>query len=128
VTASRGRILVVDDEAAIVEVLAEYLGSRGYAVRSTADGREALAAVARERPDLVLLDLRMPGMSGLEVLARLREVAPGVPVIMLTATVDVAPAKEALRLGAFGYVTKPFDFQQLGPVIEGAIKGAGESR
>jgi two-component system, response regulator, stage 0 sporulation protein F len=112
-----GRILVVDDEAPVREVLSDYFVERGYAVFTAADGEEALAAFAREGPGIVLLDVRMPGLDGVRVLKRLREADPDVAVIMVTANEDVALARETLSIGAFDYVAKPFDFEHLNRMV-----------
>ena len=108
-----GRILVVDDEEPVRDVLCEYLESQGFGVEAAPDGETALAALGRHRPDLVLLDVRMPGLDGVEVLRRMRHAAPHVPVIMVTANESVGLAREMLELGAFDYVAKPFDFSYL---------------
>jgi two-component system response regulator (stage 0 sporulation protein F) len=110
-TGSRGRILIVDDEQTVLEVLSEYFTTQGYTTRTASGGAEALAAVERERPDLVLLDVRMPGLDGVEVLRRLRQADQRLAVIMVTANEDLALAKETLKIGAFDYVAKPYDFQ-----------------
>jgi DNA-binding response OmpR family regulator len=107
-----GRILVVDDEEPVRDVPCEYFESQGFGVEAAPDGEAALAALGRLRPDLVLLDVRMPGIDGVEVLRRIRRADPDVPV-MVTANEDVALAKEMLKLGAFDYVAKPFDFSYL---------------
>lgn len=116
-----GRILVVDDEQPVVEVLREYFISQGYAVDSAGNGIEALAAVGRDRPDLVLLDVRMPGMDGVEVLKQIAKGGDGIPVIMVTANEDVSLARETLKLGAFDYVAKPFDFAYLDRAVVAAF-------
>jgi two-component system response regulator (stage 0 sporulation protein F) len=116
-----GRILIVDDETPVREVLSDYFTDRGYAVITAANGHEGLAAFARERPDIVLLDMRMPGIGGLEVLKRLREADPDVAVIMVTANEDLATARETLSIGAFDYVAKPFDFEHLNRAVGTAI-------
>jgi two-component system, response regulator, stage 0 sporulation protein F len=108
-----GRILVVDDEEPVRDVLCEYFESQGFGVEATPDGEAALVALGRHRPDLVLLDVRMPGIDGVEVLRRIRRADPDVPVIMVTANEVVALAKEMLKRGAFDYVAKPFDFSHL---------------
>ena len=108
-----GRILVVDDEAPVREVLTEYFATEGYAVEAATSGLEALSAVRGGRADLVLLDVRMPGLDGVQVLRRIRELTDSVPVIMVTANEDVSLARETLTLGAFDYVAKPFDFDYL---------------
>ncbi len=120
-----GRILVVDDEAPVREVLSEYFTTQGYAVDTAASGNEALAAIRRARPDLVLLDIRMPGIDGVEVLRRIREADDGVAVIMVTANEDVVLARETLKLGAFDYVAKPFDFSYLDRAVAAGLVRSG---
>jgi two-component system, response regulator, stage 0 sporulation protein F len=120
-TESRGRILIVDDEQTVLEVLSEYFKTQGYTTRTASGGAEALAAVERERPDLVLLDVRMPGLDGVEVLRRLRQADQRLAVIMVTANEDLALAKETLKIGAFDYVAKPFDFQYLDRAVRDAL-------
>ncbi len=102
-----GRVLVVDDEPIVREVLARYLVSNGFAVRSAADGEAALAAFEASDPDLVLLDLMLPRMGGVEVFRRIRAMGP-TPVIMLTAKGEETDRIGGLELGADDYVTKPF--------------------
>jgi DNA-binding response OmpR family regulator len=121
---SRGRILLVDDEPPVLEVLSEYLQTQGYTTATARGGAEALAAVERECPDLVLLDVRMPGIDGLEVLRRLRQADQGPAVIMVTANEDLALARETLRIRAFDYVAKPFDLQYLDWVVTAALAHA----
>src|SRR5437867_1367079 len=103
------RILVVDDEEDVGLLVAEVLESRGYSVITAATGLEALTAVKHYRPDLVLMDIMMPRMSGLETLQRIREIDPQVGVIMLTAVDDETVAREAMRKEAYDYITKPLD-------------------
>ena len=119
--AEAGRMLIVDDEAPVREVLSDYFVERRFVVMTAANGQEALAAFARERPDVVLLDVRMPGLDGLTVLKRLREVDPGVAVIMVTANEDLTVARETLAVGAFDYVAKPFDFEHLDRAVVTAM-------
>src|SRR5881296_3833775 len=121
-----GRILVVDDEAPVREVLTEYFATEGYAVEVAASGIEALVAIRDARADLVLLDVRMPGLDGIQVLRRIRELTESVPVIMVTANEDVGLAKETLRLGAFDYVAKPFDFEYLDRAVAAALARVAE--
>jgi DNA-binding NtrC family response regulator len=123
---SLGRILVVDDEAPVREVLAEYFATEGYAIETAGGGVEALTAVRGGRVDLVLLDVRMPGLDGVQVLRRIRELDEHVPVIMVTANEDVALAKETLKLGAFDYVAKPFDFDYLDRAVAAGMARSGE--
>lgn len=107
------RILVVDDEEEVRQLVAEFLETRGYSVITAASGFEALTAVKHYRPDLVLMDIMMPKMSGLETLQRIREIDHRVGVIMLTAVDDEAVAKEAMRREVYDYITKPLDFGYL---------------
>src|SRR6266403_3092861 len=95
-----------------------------YEPQLTASGEEALAAFADLRPDVVLLDVLMPGLDGLEVLERLKAEDPRTPVIMLTATKTVKTAVTAMKLGAFDYVSKPFDVDELLIIIERATRDA----
>ena len=112
-----GRLLIVDDETPVLEVLSEYFTGQGYDVETASNGKEALEAVGRRRPDVVLLDIRMPGMDGVELLRRLRDLDAGLAVIMVTANEDVALARETLKAGAFDYVAKPFDFKYLDQAV-----------
>jgi len=116
-----GRMLIVDDERSELEVLTKYFETQGYAVSTAADGHEAAVAFTRQRPDVVLLDMRMPGMDGLQVLKRLREVDADVAVIMVTANEDLELARETLTVGAFDYVAKPFDFEHLARAVSAAV-------
>ena len=104
----RGKILVVDDEVGVCDLLCEFLTGLGYQVSTVTSGEEALVKAGREHPDAILLDVRMPGMSGLDVLRRIRALGSTVRVVMLTALEDEAIRQEALRLGADDYMTKPF--------------------
>ncbi|MEU3726944.1 response regulator transcription factor [Streptomyces sp. NPDC031705] len=106
------RVLVVDDDPTVSEVVAGYLRRAGFAVEEAADGPAALAAAGRVRPDLVVLDLMLPGLDGLEVCRRLRAAGP-VPVIMLTARGDEDDRITGLEVGADDYVTKPFSPREL---------------
>ena len=107
------RILVVDDDPSVISVLKRGLAYEGFAVDTAADGTEGLR-VARERtPDLVILDIMMPGLDGLEVLRRLREADAQLPVIMLTAKDAPADQVAGLERGADDYVVKPFTFEVL---------------
>jgi DNA-binding response OmpR family regulator len=108
----RQRVLVVDDDPTVSDVVARYLDHAGYAVAVVADGRVALDKAVSDPPDLVVLDLMLPGMDGLEVFRQLRAQAP-VPVVMLTALGDEADRLVGLELGADDYMTKPFSPREL---------------
>ena len=107
------RILVVDDEPDSVELLQEFLTVKGYEVVTASNGEEALRKVKEERPHLILLDVRMPGMNGLDVLRKVREFDQEVGVIMVTAVNEEDTGREALKLGAFDYIVKPLNFEYL---------------
>ena len=112
------RVLVVDDESDFRSVLVEYLGRRGFEVREARSGEEALTHVAEFDPHIVLLDLMMAGMGGLETLREVKTVAPRSCVIMVTAEHDLDTARGALALGATDYITKPFPFGYLDAVLD----------
>jgi two-component system, OmpR family, response regulator ResD len=116
-------ILVVDDEPTIVEVVELYLRREGFAVQTAADGQAALAAVERQRPDLVVLDLMLPGMGGLEVAQRLRG-AGRLPIIMLTARGEETDRVVGLELGADDYVVKPFSPRELVARVKAVLRRA----
>jgi DNA-binding response OmpR family regulator len=105
-------ILVVDDEPKIVQIARDYLEHAGFRVATAADGRGALRAVARERPDLIVLDLRLPDMDGLDVTRSVRQ-SSVVPIIMLTARGEETDKLVGLELGADDYMTKPFSPKEL---------------
>jgi two-component system response regulator ResD len=106
---ARGSILVVDDEPTIAEVVSRYLVRAGYEVRSVSDGVAALEAVDERRPDLVVLDLMLPGIDGLEVMRRIRDRdRDRIAIILLTARGEETDRVVGLRLGADDYVVKPF--------------------
>ena len=106
------KILLVDDEPEIVEICHDYLKASGYDVVTAKDGRQGLASVRRERPDLVVLDLMLPEMNGLDVLREIRR-ENNVPIILLTARVEETDKLIGLELGADDYMTKPFSPREL---------------
>ena len=120
---SRKRVLAVDDELGVRESI-RILLSADYDVASVASGDAALEAIQRERPHLVLLDIIMPGMDGMELLERIRATDPGLPVVILTATKTVKTAVAAMKLGAFDYLQKPFDVDELRLIVERATRNA----
>ncbi|MBL1099977.1 response regulator transcription factor [Streptomyces coffeae] len=120
-TPNPGRVLVVDDDPTVAEVVAGYLDRAGYDVDRAADGPEALARAAARWPDLVVLDLMLPGMDGLQVCRTLRDKGP-VPVIMLTARGDEDDRILGLEIGADDYVTKPFSPRELVLRVESVLR------
>ena len=118
----RGRILVVDDEASARGGLQALLTDEGYRVEVAENGAVALARFRETAADVVVTDLKMPKMDGLELLKKLREQDPTVPVLVCTAFGDVSSAVQAMRAGAEDYLTKPIDFDALTVAIERAIE------
>jgi len=116
------RVLVVDDEARMAEVTAMALRRAGYECETHNSGAEALAALAEREVDAVVTDWKMEGMDGIELLRRLRQQRPELPVILITAHGSVASAVAAMREGAFDYVTKPFDNDELRTVVARALE------
>lgn len=123
--AAPGRILIVDDEAEIRETLGDLLTQNGYQTRSAADGAAAVRAVIDEAPDLVLLDINMPRLGGIEALTALQAIAPDVKVVMVSGQSDLELAKRALAYGAFDYIPKPVDPGHLTLVVEAAVAWKG---
>ena len=115
-------ILVTDDDRTIRRNLVLLLRSEGYQTLEAADGDEALAQIHRDAPDAVLLDLKMPGRDGLEVLAELGPALADLPVIVVTALGGSAAAIEAMRRGAYDYLTKPFDLDEVILTLKRALK------
>jgi two-component system, OmpR family, response regulator ResD len=122
----RGSILVVDDEPTITDVVSRYLERAGYSTRIAGDGVQALRLAGESRPDLVVLDLMMPGMDGLEVMRRLRE-HERVSVILLTAKGEQTDRIIGLRLGADDYVVKPFSPAELVARVDAVLRRVDNS-
>jgi DNA-binding NtrC family response regulator len=121
-------ILIIDDEPHLPHQLARYLRKHGYEVSTVGDGEAGLRELQRNSIDLVLLDLRLPKMSGLEVLQRIREQEQELPVVMLTAYGDVQTAVNAMKLGASDYLQKGFDLDELLLVVKKALETSAMSR
>jgi two-component system, OmpR family, response regulator ResD len=123
---TNGSILVVDDEPTIAEVAARYLERAGYETRTAGDGPAAVAAALAERPDLIVLDIMLPGFDGLEVMRRVHEDLDGrVAVILLTAKGAESDRLAGLRRGADDYVVKPFSPAELVARVEAVLRRAG---
>jgi DNA-binding NtrC family response regulator len=122
-------ILIVDDEPSVREVLVGFFehhyGPRGYTVETAADGAAALAAVRRRRPALVLLDIDMPGMSGVDALRGMRAIDAAIPVIMVTGNTSARVAGEVIKDGAYSYLPKPVKFQYLNHLAATILGPAG---
>jgi len=118
----RVKVLVVDDESGILDTLQILFRSEGYDVAVASSGRAALTALEEEKPDLVLSDIRMPGSSGLDVLSRVREIDPELPVILMTAQASLSSAIRAVNEGAFHYIQKPFGNDELLAICRRAVE------
>lgn len=117
-----GKILIVDDEEIMRESLTDWLKEDGYSVDAVEDGFKALEAVQKERYNVMLLDLKMPKMDGLEVLKRVKEMKLDLPVIIVTAYATVDTAVSAIKQGAYDYIVKPFHPEELGSIIKKIIE------
>jgi DNA-binding response OmpR family regulator len=124
VTAGATRVLVVDDDPTVAEVVLAYLQRSGLTAEHAGDGPTALAAATDRPPDLVVLDLMLPGIDGLEVCRRLRAQRPDLPVIMLTARGEESDRVLGLEVGADDYVTKPFSPRELVLRVESVLRRA----
>jgi len=116
------KIMVVDDEHLIRWSLEQNLKKQGYEVCTAANGEEALAMVREEQPDLALLEVQLPGISGVEVLQRLKEIDEEIVVIMATAQGGLETAVHTMRLGAYDYINKPFNLDEMAIVVRKALE------
>ena len=107
------KILVVDDEPEFCRLFANVLTDMGYQVSTATEGREGLAKIRDNPPDILFLDIKMPHMDGLECLRRIRKIKRKFVVVMMTGHGDIQSAREAMRLGADEYISKPFDLDDL---------------
>jgi DNA-binding NtrC family response regulator len=115
------RILIIDDDRSLREILEAVLVDAGYETFAAANGTDGLRLASEKTPDLVLLDLRMPDIEGLEVLQKIKAVTPDLVVVMMTAYGSIKTAVEAIRHGAFDFLTKPFDLEELKNTIRNAL-------
>ena len=120
--ADRLRILVVDDEAVVRESLSEWFEEDGHAVQTASDAQDALRHLKQSPWDLALVDIKMPGMDGLELQRRMREVSPDITVIIMTAHSDLDSAVAAYQGGAFEYLPKPFDVDEVVALVRRAAR------
>lgn len=116
------KILVVDDQKGVCFSFKKILGKLGYTVITASSGEEAIELVTESEPDLIIMDVMMPGIDGLETLKRLKEINSKLVVIMMTAYSTTEKAIRAMELGAYDYLTKPFDNRVLIEIIENALE------
>src|SRR5512140_2830608 len=121
ISPSRSRVLLIDDDEALGVLLTEYLGQSGFAVKAVTHPEDGLRALKSEPPDIVVLDVMLPGMDGFAVCRKVRETSR-VPIVMLTARGDVADRVVGLELGADDYVPKPFEPRELVARIQAVLR------
>ncbi len=122
---SQTKVLVVDDEVEFASALAERLNLRNYDTKTASNALEALSSIHKDRPDVVLLDLRIPGMDGIEILRTIKQHDPTIEVIMLTGHGDKESVEEGMKGGIFEYIMKPIDIGELTAKIDKANKKSG---
>jgi len=121
------RMLIVDDEPDLVDLLAEHFEGR-YEIDTATSGAAAIERFVRQRPDVVFLDVNMPGANGVEVLKLLKQTDPGIPVIMVTASTELVVAEQCLKQGALSYVPKPFNLVYMDHIAAVAVEQRRDGR
>ena len=119
---TKGRILIVDDELVVRDSLGKWFTSEGYSARPVASAREALETIQQAEFDIALLDIKMPGMDGMELQARLKEADPDLTLVMMTGYASVETSVQALKRGAYDYITKPVDPDELSHLVANALE------
>src|SRR5262245_5247758 len=125
---SRPKVLIVDDDPATRDGLAALLDNWGYSASSAADGKTALKLCAKELPHAIVTDLMMPGMNGIEFIQSLQEQVRQVAVVMMTGQATIETAVQAIKLGAYDYLTKPLEPEKLRSVLEKGLKQVALAR
>lgn len=116
------KVLIIDDERPIRETLEMFLREKGYEVATSENGADGLRLIEKEPPDIVVLDIRLPGMNGLEVLQNIKKINKDTEVILITAYHDIGNNIEAIALGAYGYIRKPIDAAEFEVTIDKVVK------
>lgn len=114
--------LIAEDDPDLLSIVSDYVRHCGHTVWSVSDGQQALALAAIHDIDIALLDVVMPGLSGVDLIPRLHELQPGITIVLMTAYATVSQAVAAMRLGALDYLEKPFDLRQLSAVVERTVQ------
>lgn len=125
-TESRTRIMVVEDDAVLRQLLSEYFQAT-YAVETYGHAAPALERVLRDPPDVVILDINMPGVNGLKALEIIKGIQPALPVLVLTGTPEYAVAGDSMKAGAFAYIPKPCNLRYLDHLVTTALAGRGRA-
>lgn len=115
-------ILIVDDEPDVSEMLARLFSEEGYSTTTVVTGKGGVIKVMDGGVDIVLLDIIMPRPDGIDVLRQIKSIRPGLPVVMMTAFGDLTTARDAMRLGVYDYITKPFDFECVKKIIQQGLE------
>jgi two-component system response regulator (stage 0 sporulation protein F) len=126
-TVNSGDLLIVDDQMGVRRLISEALLERGYVVDQASSGREALEMLKEKKYHLIILDVKMPGMSGIETLHEIRKFDPGVSVVLMTAYEELDIVEEAGKLGVEHYLCKPFDLNELRSLARQLIPSGGNS-
>jgi len=124
----RGKILIVEDEKSMREVLKILLEGEGYEVTTASDGLEGISLIEKDIFDLIITDMKMPKADGFEVLKRIKEISPDTIVIMITAFGNTDTAIEAMKMGAYDYITKPFNIEEIRLIVRKAIEKKKEEK
>ncbi len=119
---SKTKVLLVDDEQEFTSALSERLELRGYSVHVADNGEEALEAIETDTPHIVVLDLKMPGLDGIEVLKRIKESFPQVAILLLTGYGSIEEGRKGMKLGAYDYLMKPIDINELIKKMQEALE------
>ena len=122
---ARGKIIVIDDDPLMRDSLVMTLRNAGYTIKPFGSGEEAVATIEKTGTDLIITDMKMPGMSGMDVLKKVREIGPSgdnIPVIMVTAFGTIDTAVEAMKIGAYDYLTKPFKSEEIEAIVARALE------
>lgn len=109
----KNKILIIDDDANARKLVGEYLKDKGFSVRQAGDGMKGLDLIKEDRPDLILLDMIMPRLNGIETLKKINELYPNILVVILSGNEELGTARQAVRLGAYSYLTKPVNLDIL---------------
>ncbi|MCX6621092.1 MAG: response regulator [Acidobacteria bacterium] len=117
----KGKVLIVDDDPVVRDSLGKWFESEGYQAAIASGAKEALERIQAGRWDIALLDIKMPGIDGIELQAKLKEIEPDLPVVIMTGFASVETAVRALKNGAYDYITKPFDPDELVHLVENCL-------
>jgi DNA-binding NtrC family response regulator len=116
------KVMIIDDEQSVCELLTQVLTKANYSASSETDPIKAIEHIYKDKPDCILLDIKMPKISGVELLAKIKEFDASIKVIMITGYGNLENAMESMKLGAFDYITKPFDLEFIRTVVANSLK------